>query len=114
MVIVGDDKIQTNEDLDKLYRGATDDQLQGGMSNDELYGDEGNDILAGRIGNGFLVGETGNGKLYGGVEGHILQEAEGAADYFGCGEGIDIAINFSLEQKMTIVQVIVRKYQIRS
>jgi hypothetical protein len=38
MVIVGDDKIQTNEYLDKLYCGATDDQLQGGMSKDELYG----------------------------------------------------------------------------
>ena len=114
MVIVGDDKIQANEDLDKLHREASDDLLQGGISKDQLYGDEGNDILARGIGNDFLVGETGNGKLYSGVKGHILQEAEGAAGYFGLGDWIDIAINFSLEQKMTIVQVIVRKYQIHS
>lgn len=93
----GDDKIQGNEDLDKLYGGNGGDLLQGGAATDQLYGGQGDDILAGGIGDDYLIGEDGNDKLYGGVEDDILQGGPGA-DYFDCGDGIDIIIDFELEQ----------------
>lgn len=93
----GDDKIQGNEDLDKLYGGNGGDLLQGGTATDQLYGGQGDDILAGGIGDDYLIGEDGNDKLYGGVEDDILQGGPGA-DYFDCGDGIDIIIDFELEQ----------------
>jgi RTX calcium-binding nonapeptide repeat (4 copies) len=93
----GDDKIQGNEDLDKLYGGNGGDLLQGGAATDQLYGGQGDDILAGGISDDYLIGENGNDKLYGGVEDDILQGGPGA-DYFDCGDGIDIIIDFELEQ----------------
>jgi Ca2+-binding RTX toxin-like protein len=93
----GDDKIQGNEDLDKLYGEDGDDLLQGGTATDQLYGGQGDDILSGGMGDNFLVGEQGNDKLYGGSEDDILHGGQGA-DYFDCGEGIDIIIDFNIEE----------------
>jgi Ca2+-binding RTX toxin-like protein len=93
----GDDKIQGNEDLDRLYGENGSDLLQGGAATDQLYGGQGDDILAGGMGDDYLIGENGNDKLYGGVEDDILQGGLGA-DYFDCGDGIDIVIDFDLEQ----------------
>jgi Ca2+-binding RTX toxin-like protein len=93
----GDDKIQGNEGLDKLYGGNGGDLLQGGAATDQLYGGEGEDIMVGGIGDDYLIGENGNDKLYGGIEDDILQGGPGA-DYFDCGDGIDIVIDFDLEQ----------------
>jgi hypothetical protein len=93
----GDDKIQGNEDVDKLYGEAGNDLLQGGTSTDQLYGGEGDDILSGGMGDNFLDGEQGNDKLYGGPEDDILQGGSGA-DYFDCMEGVDIIIDFKLEE----------------
>jgi Ca2+-binding RTX toxin-like protein len=93
----GDDKLQGNEDVDRLYGEIGNDLLQGGMASDQLYGGEGDDILAGGIGDDFLIGEQGNDKLYGGLDDDILQGAEGA-DYFDCGDGVDIVIDFNIEE----------------
>lgn len=93
----GDDKIQGNEDVDKLYGEAGNDLLQGGTATDQLYGGEGDDILSGGTGDNFLNGEQGNDKLYGGPEDDILQGGKGA-DYFDCREGVDIVIDFNLEE----------------
>lgn len=93
----GDDKIQGNEDLDKLYGEEGNDLIQGGAATDQLYGGEGDDILSGGMGDNFLVGEQGNDKLYGGPEDDILHGGQGA-DYFDCGEGIDIIIDFNLDE----------------
>jgi Ca2+-binding RTX toxin-like protein len=93
----GDDNIQGNEGLDKLYGEVGNDLLQGGAATDQVYGGQGDDILSGGMGDNFLVGEQGDDKLYGGSEDDILQGGPGA-DYFDCGEGIDIIIDFSLEE----------------
>jgi Ca2+-binding RTX toxin-like protein len=93
----GNDNIQGNEDVDRLYGEDGNDLLQGGTATDQLYGGEGDDILSGGMGDNFLVGEQGNDKLYGGPEDDILQGGHGA-DYFDCGEGIDIVIDFNLEE----------------
>jgi Ca2+-binding RTX toxin-like protein len=93
----GDDKIQGNEDLDKLYGEDGNDLLQGGAATDQVYGGQGDDILSGGMGDNFLVGEQGDDKQYGGSEDDILQGGSGA-DYFDCGEGIDIIIDFNIEE----------------
>ena len=64
---------------------------------DQLYGGEGDDILSAGMGDNFLVGEQGNDKLYGGTEDDILHGGQGA-DYFDCGDGIDIIIDFNIEE----------------
>jgi Ca2+-binding RTX toxin-like protein len=93
----GNDNIQGNEDLDKLYGEDGNDLLQGGAATDQLYGGQGDDILSGGVGDNFLVGEQGDDKQYGGSEDDILYGGLGA-DYFDCGEGIDIIIDFSIEE----------------
>lgn len=93
----GNDNIQGNEDLDKLYGEEGNDLLQGGAATDQLYGGMGDDILSGGMGDNFLVGEQGNDKLYGGTEDDILHGGQGA-DYFDCGEGIDIIIDFNIDE----------------
>jgi Ca2+-binding RTX toxin-like protein len=93
----GNDNIQGNEDLDKQYGEDGNDLLQGGAATDQLYGGDGDDILSGGMGDNFLVGEQGNDKLYGGAEDDILHGGLGA-DYFDCGDGIDVIIDFNLEQ----------------
>jgi Ca2+-binding RTX toxin-like protein len=93
----GNDNIQGNEDLDRLYGEDGNDLLQGGAATDQLYGGDGDDILSGGMGDNFLVGERGNDKLYGGAEDDILHGGPGA-DYFDCGDGIDVIIDFDLEQ----------------
>jgi Ca2+-binding RTX toxin-like protein len=93
----GDDNIQGNEDLDKLYGEDGNDLLQGGAATDQVYGGQGDDILSGGTGDNFLVGEQGNDKLYGGTQDDILHGGQGA-DYFDCGEGIDIIIDFNIEE----------------
>jgi Ca2+-binding RTX toxin-like protein len=93
----GDDNVQGNEDLDKLYGEDGNDLLQGGAATDQVYGGIGDDILSGGLGDNFLVGEEGDDKLYGGSEDDIMQGGLGA-DYFDCGEGIDIIIDFNIEE----------------
>lgn len=93
----GDDNIQGNEDLDKLYGEDGNDLLQGGAATDQVYGGQGDDIVSGGTGDNFLVGDQGDDKQYGGSEDDILQGGPGA-DYFDCGEGIDIIIDFSIEE----------------
>ena len=93
----GDDNVQGNEDLDKLYGEDGNDLLQGGAATDQVYGGMGDDILSGGLGDNFLVGENGDDKLYGGSEDDIMQGGLGA-DYFDCGEGIDIIIDFNIEE----------------
>ncbi len=92
-----DDIIQGNEDIDKLYGDAGNDVLQGGTASDQLYGGLGNDTIIGGTGDDYLSGEDGNDKLYGGKDDDIMQGGQGA-DYFDCGEGIDMIIDFNLEQ----------------
>jgi len=58
---------------------------------------QGDDILSRGEGDNFLVGEQGDDKLYGGSADDILQGGPGA-DNFDCGEGMDIIIDFSIDE----------------
>lgn len=93
----GSDVIQGNEGQDKLYGDEGDDILQGGIGSDQLFGGLGNDILAGGPDDDFLVGGEGNDKLYGDMSDDILVGGPGA-DYFDCGEGVDVVVDFSIQQ----------------
>jgi Ca2+-binding RTX toxin-like protein len=93
----GIDVIQGNEGSDKLYGDNSDDILQGGIGSDQLYGGDGNDIIAGGEDDDLLVGGGGNDKLYGDLQDDIVIGGPGA-DYFDCGEGIDVIMDFNLKQ----------------
>jgi Ca2+-binding RTX toxin-like protein len=93
----GNDKIQGNEETDQLYGDAGDDIVQGGSGSDLLHGEENNDVLAGGVDDDYLIGGIGNDKLYGDVGDDILSGLAGA-DYFDCGDGVDVIIDFSLNE----------------
>ena len=51
----------------------------------------------GGIDDDYLVGNEGNNKLYGSEEDDILVDGSGA-DYFDCGEGTDVVIDFNISE----------------
>ena len=65
------DRLETIELAALAVGGIDDDYLVGNEDNDELYGSEGDDIP---------VGSSG-------------------ADYFDCGEGTDVVIDFNISEK---------------
>src|SRR5215203_5659106 len=87
--LTGNDKIQGNEETDQLYGDDGDDIVQGGSGSDLLYGEENDDD--------YLIGGNGNDKLYGDIGDDILSGLKGA-DYFDCGDGVDVIIDFSLNE----------------
>ncbi len=95
--LTGNDKIQGNEETDQLYGDNGDDIVQGGSGSDLLYGEENNDVIAGGVDDDYLIGGNGNDKLYGDVGDDILSGLKGA-DYFDCGDGVEVIIDFSLNE----------------
>ena len=95
--LTGNDKIQGNEETDQLYGDDGEDIVQGGSGSDLLYGEENDDVLAGGVEDDYLIGGNGNDKLYGDVGDDILSGLKGA-DYFDCGDGVDVIIDFSLNE----------------
>lgn len=51
----------------------------------------------GGIGDDYLVGNEGNDKLYG-SEGEDILVGSIRADYFDCGEGTDVVIDFNISE----------------
>lgn len=80
---------------DSLYGGEGNDELTGSDGNDKLYGGPDNDVLMAGIGSDLLVGDKvkKNDELYAGPEDDVLIGGPGV-DYFDCGEGYDIIIDF--------------------
>ena len=93
----GTDVIQGNEDADRLYGENGNDIIQGGLGSDQIYGGDGDDILTGGIDDDLVIGENGNDKMYGDVGDDVLIGGSGA-DFFNCGDGIDVIIDFNLEE----------------
>ena len=54
-------------------------------------------FIAGGVDDDYLIGGNGNDKLYGDVGDDILSGLKGA-DYFDCGDGVDVIIDFSLNE----------------
>ena len=95
-----------------LIRGfEKNDVIQGSVGNDELYGDEGNDKILGSDGSDklyggpdtdvlqagpgadLLIGGNGNDELYGGAGDDVSIGGKGV-NFFDCGDGNDIIIDF--------------------
>ena len=93
----GTDIIQGDEDADRLYGEKDNDIIQGGLGSDQIYGGEGDDILTGGLDDDLVLGENGNDKIYGDLGDDVLEGGRGA-DYFDCGEGIDVIIDFNLDE----------------
>ena len=91
------DVIQGDEDADRLYGEKGNDIIQGGLGSDQVYGGDNDDILTGGVDDDLVLGENGNDKMYGDVGDDVLAGGNGA-DYFDCGDGIDVLIDFNLEE----------------
>jgi Ca2+-binding RTX toxin-like protein len=81
----GDDQLIGDSGFDKLYGGIGDDDLVGGLGDDLLDGGDGNDVLKGGKGNDKLIGGNGDDTLIGNSD----------ADFYICGPGNDIAVQFN-------------------
>ena len=88
------DVLQGSEGDDKLYGDEGNDELTASDGNDQLYGGPGNDVLQTGFGADFLVGGRGTDELYAGPDDDILIGGP-VANYFDCGEGNDVIIDFN-------------------
>ena len=92
----GDDKIQGNEDLDKLYGEEGNDLLQGGEQRISCM-EEMEMIYFQAVWEMTFLWVSKEMTNYMGTEDDIMQGGQGA-DYFDCGEAIDIIIDFNIEE----------------
>jgi hypothetical protein len=82
--------------IDRVYGGAGGDTVEGGPGNDQLFGEGGDDHLFGGFDDDLIVGGSGNNHLFGDIGNDVLKGGENSgANYFDCGEGIDIIIDFN-------------------
>jgi Ca2+-binding RTX toxin-like protein len=98
-IIFGRDKpdiIFSDVGVDTVYGGSGGDTVQGGPGNDQLFGESGDDHLFGGSDDDLIVGGSGNNHLFGDIGNDVLKGGkDSGANYFDCGEGIDIIIDFN-------------------
>jgi Ca2+-binding RTX toxin-like protein len=101
-IIFGKDKadiIFSDVGIDTVYSGSGGDTVQGGPGNDQLFGEAGDDHLFGGSEDDLIVGGRGSNHLFGDIGNDVLKGGEDSgANYFDCGEGIDIIVDFNLEK----------------
>ena len=88
-----DDVLQGSVGNDEIYGDEGNDQLSGSAGSDKLYGGPGIDILQAGEGPDLLIGANGDDELYGGPGEDVLIGGKGA-NYFDCGDGNDIIVDF--------------------
>lgn len=82
--------------IDRVYGGSGGDTVEGGPGNDQLFGEGADDHLFGGFDDDLIVGGSGNNHLFGDIGNDVLKGGEDSgANYFDCGEGIDIIIDFN-------------------
>jgi Ca2+-binding RTX toxin-like protein len=82
--------------IDRVYGGSGGDTIEGGPGNDQLFGEGDDDHLFGGFDDDLIVGGRGNNHLFGDIGNDVLKGGEDSgANYFDCGEGIDIIIDFN-------------------
>jgi Ca2+-binding RTX toxin-like protein len=82
--------------IDRVYGGSGGDTIEGGPGNDQLFGEGADDQLFGGFDDDLIVGGSGNNHLFGDIGNDVLKGGENSgANYFDCGEGIDIIIDFN-------------------
>jgi Ca2+-binding RTX toxin-like protein len=82
--------------IDRVYGGSGGDTVEGGPGNDQLFGEGADDHLFGGFDDDLIVGGSGNNHLFGDIGNDVLKGGENSgANYFDCGEGLDIIIDFN-------------------
>src|SRR5215203_4774530 len=89
--------IQQNQPLQQQNQPLDDNLIIGSFGNDRITGTINDDIIVGGVDDDYLIGGNGNDKLYGDIGDDILSGLKGA-DYFDCGDGVDVIIDFSLNE----------------
>ncbi len=87
------DVIQGSVGNDELYGDEGNDKILGSLGSDKLYGGPDSDILQAGEGSDLLVGGNGDDELYGGVGDDVSIGGKGV-NFFDCGDGNDIIIDF--------------------
>ena len=88
-----DDVIQGSVGNDEIYGDEGNDELLASDGSDKLYGGPGTDILQAGNGPDLLIGANGDDELYGGPGEDVSIGGKGA-NYFDCGEGNDVIVDF--------------------
>jgi Ca2+-binding RTX toxin-like protein len=87
------DVIQGSVGNDELYGDEGNDRILGSQGSDKIYGGPDTDIIQAGEGPDLLVGGNGDDELYGGVGDDVLIGGKGV-NFFDCGDGNDIIIDF--------------------
>jgi Ca2+-binding RTX toxin-like protein len=87
------DVLQGSVGNDELYGDEGNDKILGSDGSDKLYGGPDSDILQGGVGADLLIGGNGDDELYGGAGDDVSIGGKGV-NFFDCGDGNDIIIDF--------------------
>lgn len=87
------DVIQGSEGNDELYGDEGTDKILGSHGSDKTYGGPDDDIIQAGSGPDLLVGGDGDDELYGGEGDDVLIGGKGI-NFFDCGDGNDIIVDF--------------------
>jgi len=87
------DVLQGSVGNDDLYGDEGNDKILGSDGSDKLYGGPDSDILQGGVGADLLIGGNGDDELYGGAGDDVSIGGKGV-NFFDCGDGNDIIIDF--------------------
>ena len=94
----GDDILDGGNGDDRIIGDEGNDNLFGSLDNDFISGGNGEDLLVGSFGNDFLSGGIGNDELFGNQGNDVLSGGGDSADFFDCGEDIDIVLDFNSKE----------------
>lgn len=87
------DVLQGSVGNDELYGDEGNDKILGSDGSDKLYGGPDSDILQGGVGADLLIGGNGDDELYGAAGDDVSIGGKGV-NFFDCGDGNDIIIDF--------------------
>jgi Ca2+-binding RTX toxin-like protein len=96
----GDDVINGATGSDTIEGNDGDDTIQEADLSGQVYGNDGNDVLSGGFEPDYLSGGSGDDELYGGDQDDTLRGGSGT-DYFDCGFGFDIVLDFDASEDDT-------------
>ena len=91
------DVIQGSVGNDELYGDEGNDKILGSQGSDKIYGGPDTDIIQAGEGADLLVGGNGDDELYGGTGDDVSIGGKGV-NFFDCGDGSDILVDFDPEK----------------
>jgi Ca2+-binding RTX toxin-like protein len=83
--------------IETINGDAMNDILHGGIGGDQILSRTDNDVIVGALDDDYLVDNEGKDKLHG-IEGYHNLIGRAGADYFDCGEGTNVVLDFSVSE----------------